>query len=167
MDMSFYCDGFRSAHCFTMMIITVALGGLPTYLSRGSLGPCVWLLSPEMPAFWGPACGPVVGPAAPGAPKGGKDPGLADGRPWPDAAFTALLEPLLLLLLLLLGNAEPAVGAEGLEEEEEVLDVCVDAGWGLDCVRSEPSKGCAARYGAGGGRRVEHAREPFDTSITS
>ena len=114
---SLHCDG-----SVTTTIITVALGGPPPYLSRGSFGPCVWLLSPEMPVFWEPACGPVVAAAAPGAPKGGKDPGLADGSAWPGAALLEPLPwpplPLLLLLLLLLGNAEPPVGAGGLEEEE-------------------------------------------------
>lgn len=148
------------------------------YLSGGSTGPWAWLLelSPEVPAFWVPACCPSCPLWGPPPwlwplmlPKGGKELGLADCIPlpgWPEGAtrLLALLDepelfpgPPLPPLLLLLGREEPPEVAEPcwLVELEEELGSCVDDDWldeggGLGCVRREPSNGCDARYGATG-----------------
>lgn len=83
-------------------------------LSGGSVGPWAWLLelSPEVAAFWVPACCPSCPLWEPWLfmfPKGGKELGLPDGMVlpgWPEDAVRplddaeALPEPTLLLLLL-------------------------------------------------------------------
>lgn len=86
---------------------------------------------------------------------------------WPEEVTRLLddaepfAEPLLLLLLLLLGSEEPAELTGPCWPDEAELDRSEDDDWldeggGLGCVRRELSKGCDERYGA---KKRKHSGE--------
>lgn len=98
------------------------------YLSGGSVGPWAWLLelSPEVAAFWEPACCPSCPLWLPMLPKGGNELGLPDGTVlpgWPEEAVWLLddAEPFPEPLLLL--DTEELCWLAVLEEELDCCDI--------------------------------------------